>query len=151
MAIKIIRAIPKYRDASKIEVRVLQKLRERDPTNKKSVSFCCHLLTSKLNPLAFSNCIHLLTWFDHRNHICLVSELLGMCVYDFIKENDFAPFPRHHIQKFAKQLLGSVACRFLISHHCLLIFSHLQCFCSLARPTLDSYRSKARKHTTRPQ
>ena len=37
VAIKIIRAIPKYRDASKIEVRVLQKLRERDPTNRKSV------------------------------------------------------------------------------------------------------------------
>ena len=34
VAIKIIRAIPKYRDASKIEVRVLQKLKERDPTNK---------------------------------------------------------------------------------------------------------------------
>ena len=34
VAIKIIRAIPKYRDASKIEVRVLQKLKERDPLNK---------------------------------------------------------------------------------------------------------------------
>jgi len=63
-----------------------------------------------------SNCIHLLSWFDHRNHICLVSELLGMCVYDFIKENDFAPFPRHHIQKFARQLLGSVACKPFINH-----------------------------------
>ncbi|CAL1716783.1 unnamed protein product [Somion occarium] len=90
VAIKIIRAIPKYRDASKIEVRVLQKLKERDPTNR-------------------HKCIHLLHWFDHRNHICLVSELLGMCVYDFLKENDFAPFPRHHIQSFARQLLGSVA------------------------------------------
>ncbi|THG95235.1 hypothetical protein EW026_g6381 [Hermanssonia centrifuga] len=90
VAIKIIRAIPKYRDASKIEVRVLQKLKERDPLNK-------------------HKCIHLLHWFDHRNHICLVSELLGMCVYDFLKENEFAPFPRHHIQSFARQLLGSVA------------------------------------------
>ncbi|KAI0784188.1 CMGC CLK protein kinase [Abortiporus biennis] len=90
VAIKIIRAIPKYRDASKIEVRVLQKLKERDPNNK-------------------HKCVHLLHWFDHRNHICLVTELLGMCVYDFLKENDFAPFPRHHIQSFARQLLGSVA------------------------------------------
>ncbi|KAF9790442.1 CMGC/CLK protein kinase [Thelephora terrestris] len=90
VAIKIIRAIPKYRDASKIEVRVLQKLKERDPLNR-------------------NKCIHLLQWFDHRNHICIVSELLGMCVYDFLKENDFAPFPRHHIQSFARQLLGSVA------------------------------------------
>lgn len=37
VAIKIIRAIPKYRDASKIEVRVLQKLKEHDPYNKKFV------------------------------------------------------------------------------------------------------------------
>jgi dual-specificity kinase len=35
VAIKIIRAIPKYRDASKIEVRVLQKLKERAPLNRK--------------------------------------------------------------------------------------------------------------------
>ena len=35
LAIKIIQAIPKYRDASKIEVRVLQKLKERDPLNRK--------------------------------------------------------------------------------------------------------------------
>lgn len=35
-----------------------------------------------------------------------------MCVYDFLKENEFAPFPRHHIQSFARQLLGSVACKF---------------------------------------
>ncbi|TFK27188.1 CMGC/CLK protein kinase [Coprinopsis marcescibilis] len=90
VAIKIIRAVPKYRDASKIEIRVLQKLKERDPLNR-------------------NKCIHLLHWFDHRNHICLVSELLGMCVYDFLKENDFAPFPRHHIQDFARQLFGSVA------------------------------------------
>jgi dual-specificity kinase len=38
VAIKIIRAIPKYRDASKIEIRVLQKLKERDPTNIQCVS-----------------------------------------------------------------------------------------------------------------
>ncbi|KZV74620.1 kinase-like protein [Peniophora sp. CONT] len=96
VAVKIIRAIQKYRDASKIEVRVLNKLKEKDPLNK-------------------HKCIHLLSWFDHRNHICIVSELLGMCVYDFLKENDFAPFPRHHIQDFARQLLGSVA--FLHDQH----------------------------------
>lgn len=51
-----------------------------------------------------------------------------MCVYDFLKENDFAPFPRHHIQSFARQLLGSVACEsetlFIInsrSYHALVI------------------------------
>jgi dual-specificity kinase len=57
-----------------------------------------------------SKCIHLLECFDHRNHICIVTELLGKCVYDFLKENEFVAFPRAHIQSFAKQLLDSVAC-----------------------------------------
>jgi dual-specificity kinase len=38
-AIKIIRAIPKYRDASKIEIRVLNSLKEHDPINLKEVFF----------------------------------------------------------------------------------------------------------------
>lgn len=58
-----------------------------------------------------SKCIHLLEWFDFRNHICIVTELLGLCIYDFLKENDFQPFPRRHIQDFARQLLTSVACK----------------------------------------
>ncbi|KAG8896229.1 dual specificity protein kinase kns1 [Tulasnella sp. 403] len=90
VAVKIIRAIPKYRDASKIEIRVLRTLKQSDPEN-------------------VNKCIHLVEWFDHRNHICIVTELLGLCIYDFLKENDFQPFPRRHIQDFAKQLLQSVA------------------------------------------
>lgn len=34
-AIKIIRAIPKYRDASKTEIKVLNTLKEHDPINLK--------------------------------------------------------------------------------------------------------------------
>ena len=49
VAIKIIRAIPKYRDASKIEVRVLQKLKEKDPTNSQFV----HLLTHSEHQVTF--------------------------------------------------------------------------------------------------
>jgi dual-specificity kinase len=39
VAVKIIRSIPKYRDASKIEVRVLKTLKANDPTNKQCVCF----------------------------------------------------------------------------------------------------------------
>lgn len=110
MAVKIIRAIPKYRDASKIEIRVLNRLKERDPNNIQYVTFPLSVyLTVQLTGF-FSKCIHLLECFDHRNHICIVTELLGKCVYDFLKENEFVAFPRAHIQSFAKQLLDSVAC-----------------------------------------
>ncbi|KAK9453716.1 kinase-like domain-containing protein [Dipodascopsis uninucleata] len=89
-AIKIIRAIQKYRDASKIELRVLETLSMHDKNN-----------TNK--------CIHLRDCFDYRNHICIVTDLLSISVFDFLKSNDFSPFPASHIQKFAKQLLTSVA------------------------------------------
>ncbi|CAO3645340.1 unnamed protein product [Cunninghamella echinulata] len=89
-AIKVIRAVPKYRDASKIEIRVLNTIKEHDPLN-------------------LNKCIHLLEWFDYRNHICMVFELLGQSVFDFLKSNQFKPFPSDHIQQFAKQLLTSVA------------------------------------------
>jgi dual-specificity kinase len=48
--------------------------------------------------------------FNYRNHVCIVTELLGQSVFDFLKENQFASFPPRHIWSFAKQLLRSVAC-----------------------------------------
>ncbi|KAL7422897.1 serine threonine protein kinase CMGC group [Cryptotrichosporon argae] len=90
VAIKIIRAVQKYRDASKIEIRVLEALKKHDPTNQ-------------------NKCIHLTEHFDFRNHPCLVSELYGMSVFDFLKLNHFQPFPEKHIQDFARSLLSSVA------------------------------------------
>ncbi|KAG1833217.1 kinase-like domain-containing protein [Suillus subluteus] len=50
VAIKIIRAIPKYCDASKIEIRVLQKLKERDPSNVQQL----------LGSVAFLHDLHLI-------------------------------------------------------------------------------------------
>lgn len=58
-----------------------------------------------------SKCIHLDEYFDFRNHPCLVSELYGMSVFDFLKQNSFQPFPEKHIQDFAKSLLKSVDCK----------------------------------------
>ncbi|KAL1925365.1 uncharacterized protein VTP21DRAFT_248 [Calcarisporiella thermophila] len=90
VAIKIIRAVQKYRDASKIEIRVLNTIAKHDPRN-------------------LNKCIHLRETFDFRNHVCMVFDLFGQSVFDFLKENHFCPFPPRQIQHFAKQLLQSVA------------------------------------------
>ena len=90
-AIKIIRSVPKYRDASRIELRVLTTLASNDKHNR-------------------NRCIHLRDCFDFRNHICIVTDLYSQSVFDFLKANSFVPFPSSHIQTFAKQLLASVAC-----------------------------------------
>jgi len=91
-AIKIIRAVQKYRDASRIELRVLSTLASNDRTNR-------------------NKCIHLRDCFDFRNHICIVTDLYGQSVFDFLKSNQFVPFPSSQIQIFARQLLTSIACK----------------------------------------
>jgi dual-specificity kinase len=92
VAIKIIRSVQKYRDASRIELRVLSTLACNDKNNR-------------------NKCIHLRDTFDFRNHICIVTDLLGQSVFDFLKSNTFVPFPSTHIQQFARQLFTSVACK----------------------------------------
>ena len=94
-AVKIIRSVQKYRDASRIELRVLSTLAQNDKSNK-------------------NKCIHLRQCFDFRNHICIVTDLYGQSVFDFLKNNNFTPFPSSHIQTFARQLFTSVACKCLI-------------------------------------
>lgn len=90
VAVKIIRAVQKYTDAAQIEIRVLRALRNSDPYNE-------------------NKCIHLIETFTYENHVCIVSELLGQSVFDFLKENQYHPFPPRHIWSFAQQLLRSVA------------------------------------------
>ncbi|SPO01094.1 probable dual specificity tyrosine-phosphorylation-regulated kinase 2 [Cephalotrichum gorgonifer] len=90
VAIKIIRSVQKYRDASRIELRVLATLKANDEENR-------------------NRCIHLRDCFDFRGHICIVMDLLGQSVFDFLKGNGFVPFPNSQIQSFARQLLTSVA------------------------------------------
>ncbi|OBS72464.1 hypothetical protein A6R68_12958 [Neotoma lepida] len=53
-------------------------------------------------------CVQMLEWFEHRGHICIVFELLGLSTYDFIKENGFLPFRMDHIRKMAYQICRSV-------------------------------------------
>lgn len=89
-AVKIIRSVQKYRDASRIELRVLSTLSMNDKDNR-------------------NKCIHLRDCFDFRNHICIVTDLLGQSVFDFLKGNGFVPFPSSQIQNFARQLFTSVA------------------------------------------
>lgn len=89
-AIKIIRTNTRYREASKIELRVLSMISQHDPYGSRQ-------------------CVQMRECFDYRDHVCLVTELLDISVYDFLKSNSFSPFPGSHILSFARQLLSAVA------------------------------------------
>ncbi|PVV04425.1 hypothetical protein BB560_001075 [Smittium megazygosporum] len=103
VAIKVIRAIDKYRDAAHIEIRVLKTLENYDRENK-------------------YQCIRLNEWFDYRNHVCMVFDLLGPSVFDFLKSNDFRPFSLSQVQEMAYQLLKGVA----YMHHLNMVHTDLK-------------------------
>ncbi|KJK84822.1 hypothetical protein H633G_11383 [Metarhizium anisopliae BRIP 53284] len=90
VAIKVIRSLKEYRDAARIELRVLATLEANDTQN-------------------LYQCIHWRDCFEYRGHICIVTDLLCQSISDFLKGNNFVPFPNSHIQNFARQLFKSVA------------------------------------------
>lgn len=89
VAIKVVRSIRKYRDAAMVEVDILKHLAQND--------------TGSLH------CVQIRTWFDYRNHICIVFEKLGPSLFDFLKRNKYCPFPVDLVREFGRQLLESVA------------------------------------------
>lgn len=93
VAIKIVRSVPKYREAALQELRVLRTLEANDPANR-------------------YRCLHLRDCFEFHSHICIVTDLLGPSLFDFLKNNSYAPYPFMHVQSIARQVLTSLACMF---------------------------------------
>ncbi|XP_020260293.1 serine/threonine-protein kinase AFC2-like isoform X2 [Asparagus officinalis] len=89
VAIKIVRAVDKYREAAMIEIDVLQRLKKQDDSA--------------------SRCVQIRNWFDYRNHICIVFEKLGPSLYDFLRKNGYRPFPIDLVRELGRQLLESIA------------------------------------------
>uniref|UniRef100_UPI00358E4965 dual specificity protein kinase CLK2-like isoform X1 n=2 Tax=Myxine glutinosa TaxID=7769 RepID=UPI00358E4965 len=89
VAVKIIKNIRKYTEAAKLEINVLNVIKEKDPESKYM-------------------CAQMLNWFEHHNHICIIFELLGLSTYEFLRENNFLPYPLHQIRIIAHQLCAAV-------------------------------------------
>ncbi|CAH0765707.1 unnamed protein product [Bemisia tabaci] len=89
MALKIIKNVDKYREAAKLEINVLEKLAEKDPDSK-------HL------------CVKMLDWFDYHGHMCIAFEMLGLSVFDFLKDNNYQPYTLEQVRHISYQLCYSV-------------------------------------------
>ena len=68
---------------------MLRKLKEKDPEGR-------HLV------------IQLMDSFDYFGHICLLFDLLGLSVFDFMKMNDYRPYPMDQARYIAYQLVHAV-------------------------------------------
>uniref|UniRef100_A0A182VVH5 Protein kinase domain-containing protein n=1 Tax=Anopheles minimus TaxID=112268 RepID=A0A182VVH5_9DIPT len=89
MAIKIIKNVDKYRDAAEMEIGALEKIKQLDPEHK-------HL------------CVKMLDWFDYYGHTCIGFEMLGLSVFDFLKENRYIPYPIDQVRHISYQLCYAV-------------------------------------------
>lgn len=89
MALKIIKNVEKYREAAKLEINALSKISEKDPEGK-------HL------------CVKMLDWFDYHGHMCIAFEMLGLSVFDFLKDNNYQPYSLDQVRHIAYQLCYSV-------------------------------------------
>lgn len=90
IALKIIKNLEKYREAAKLEVSVLEKISEKDP----------HSL---------HNCVQMLGWFNYYGHVCISFQLLSLSTFDFLKSNNFLPYPVKQIRHMAQQICHAVS------------------------------------------
>ncbi|XP_044757536.1 serine/threonine-protein kinase Doa isoform X2 [Coccinella septempunctata] len=89
IALKIIKNVEKYREAAKLEINVLEELAEKDPD-------AVHL------------CVKMLDWFNFHGHMCIAFEMLGLSVFDFLKDNNYQPYPLEQVRHIGYQLCFSV-------------------------------------------
>lgn len=57
-----------------------------------------------------SHCVRMLDWFHLGGHVCISFELLSLSTFDFLKANDFLPYPVNQIQHMAQQICHAVSC-----------------------------------------
>ena len=79
IALKIIKNVKKYREAAKLEINVLEKLAKYDPRGR-------------------HRCVQMLDWFDYHGHTCIAFEMLGSSVFDFLKDNNYEPYPLDQVK-----------------------------------------------------
>jgi dual specificity tyrosine-phosphorylation-regulated kinase 2/3/4 len=58
--------------------------------------------------------IRMVDSFTFRGHLCIVTELLSINLYELVKANSFAGFSTTLIRRFTVQILGSLS---LLRHH----------------------------------
>lgn len=50
-------------------------------------------------------------WFDYHGHMCISFELLGLSTFDFLKDNNYLPYPIHQVRHMAYQVCQAVKCK----------------------------------------
>ncbi|KAI6098990.1 kinase-like domain-containing protein [Pisolithus croceorrhizus] len=90
VAVKVVKNKPAYFNQSMMEVTILE------------------LLNNQCDPQDEHHILRLLDSFIHRNHLCLVFELLSSNLYELIKQNQFQGLSTQLVKVFTAQLLDAL-------------------------------------------
>jgi dual specificity tyrosine-phosphorylation-regulated kinase 2/3/4 len=89
VAVKIIRNKKRFHSQALVEVKILQQLVEWDPEDR------------------YYN-VRMTDSFYFRGHLCIVTELLSINLYELIKANQFVGFSTVLVRRFTSQMLASL-------------------------------------------
>lgn len=89
VAIKVIKNKAKFHHQAKVEIKILQTMRDCDPEDTK------HIIRMK-------------NYFMYRNHVCITFELISVNLYEFLRLNHFEGISPTLIRCFAKQMLAAL-------------------------------------------
>ena len=113
VAIKVVHDAGRYYELSLIEAQIL---RDVNGMGGRGETHCCMLLN----------------FFKLDGHACMVFETLGQSLYDFLKSNDYIPFPFYCVQvsrpgrqSIARVALLRGASSLFIMEHFIIIRHHL--------------------------
>lgn len=130
VAIKILKNHPSYARQGQIEVSILQRLSQENADEVRNKGPAWHRLlrqkrqastSDRLSHAATHFSFHIYVsfspqWnfvrayecFNHKNHTCLVFEMLEQNLYDFLKQNKFSPLPLKFIRPILQQVLTAL-------------------------------------------
>uniref|UniRef100_A0A8D2CRQ4 Dual specificity tyrosine-phosphorylation-regulated kinase 4 n=1 Tax=Sciurus vulgaris TaxID=55149 RepID=A0A8D2CRQ4_SCIVU len=86
VALKIIRNKKRFHHQALVELRILEALRRKDKDNSYNV-------------------VHMKDFFYFRNHLCITFELLGINLYELMKNNSFQGFSLSIVRRFTLSVL----------------------------------------------
>lgn len=112
VAVKVVKNKPAYFNQSMMEVTLLEMvrheiLRESSPrlTHRSRIVL---QLNKEHDPDDEHHILRLRDSFIHRNHLCLVFELLSSNLYELIKQNSFSGLSTQLVKVFTAQLLDAL-------------------------------------------
>ena len=78
-------------------------------TSDTTPQFLSKLAEKTRQNLKLQGSVEMFASFNHHGHMCIVFEVLGKSVFDFLKDNGFTPFPLAHIQRMADDVLAALS------------------------------------------